>query len=116
MLPKNTSGLVGLIVIESFASSGDLAAADMANTDATLDQIFSRLSRGNGIESGGGETAFRRRGATAANAVPRFSARRFASRWFGPGRPALVAADCRSLRSQLERAALKFRRMIAESS
>ena len=112
MLPKSTSGLVGLIVIESSASSGDLAAADIANADATLKQIFNWLSRGNRVESGERKTAPRWLGAHAADAIPRFSVRRVASRLFGRGRPALVAADCRDLGVQLERAARQMRRKI----
>jgi hypothetical protein len=112
MLPKSTSGLVGLIVIESFASSGELAAADIANTDATLSQTFNWLSRGNRVESGERKTAPRWLGADAADAIRRFSVRRFASRLFGRGRPALVAAECRDLGVQLERAARQLRRKI----
>ena len=112
MLPKSTSGPLGLIVIESFVSSGDLAAADIANTDATLDQIFNWLSHGNRVESGERKTAPRWLGAHAADAIPRFSVRRVASRLFGRGQVALVAADCRGLGVQLERAARQLRRKL----
>ncbi|MEX0676280.1 MAG: hypothetical protein WD063_04355 [Pirellulales bacterium] len=113
MVSKSTSGLVGLIVIESSGTPDDLPALDVANHDATLGQILAWLARGNRVEGGEVERAAGRLGANVAGAISRSSVRRSASRLFGRDRPPLVAADCRGLGAQLEWAAVQLRRTIA---
>lgn len=111
MLPQNTSGLVGLIVIKASGDSDDAPTADIAS-DATLGQLFHWLARGNRVERGEAEAPPGRL-AQETGATARLGVRRLAMRLFGRKGTTLVTADCRSLGAQLDGAARQLRRKIA---
>jgi hypothetical protein len=106
MLPPTASGLVGLIVIESTVERDDVVARGVTASDATLGEILRWLARGLDGERG----SF-----PAAVANPRLGTRRPTRRAIGSDGPALVAADCRRLGDQLERATRQLRRRIARA-
>lgn len=113
MLSPIASGFVGLIVIESTVASDELIAKGVAD-DATLGGILRWLAGGlDGGQRGGfagglprqPRTPNRRRRAVAGGSGLNI----------GSNGPALVAADCRGLGDQLERATRQLRRRIAQA-
>jgi hypothetical protein len=106
MLSPTASGLVGLIVIESTADSDEVVAQGVTANDATLAAILRWLAGGLTVDCGAMQAA-------AAN--PRLCVRRFALRAISFDAPARVAADCRALGDQLERATRQLRRRIARA-
>ena len=115
MLSPIASGFVGLIVIESTVASDELIAKGVAN-DATLGGILRWLAGGQRGGFAGGlpeqpRTPNRRRRAVGRSTpwMPRSGLN------IGSNGPALVAADCRGLGEQLERATRQLRRRIAQA-
>jgi hypothetical protein len=110
MLSQPASGFVGLIVIESSRAPDDVTAGSIGHQDATLGEILRWLARGMEDRRPSMSPAA---APVAAAKRPRLSVRRLSRRPLDPEGPARVAADCRGLGAQLERAARQLRQRIA---
>jgi hypothetical protein len=107
--------MVGLIVIETPDTTGDMPTVDFASHDGTLGALLDWLSHGHRGRDGDTE----RTNDTLesdAGASPRPGLLRHAARFPRRQGHALVAADCRGLDAQLHRALKGLRRKIAAAT